>query len=119
MLALLSKLIDADKIGGWARAGVASLLAIVIAKFPGLSGILDPATQTAIGVVVSGIVVGIWSQLVKSDAAKIQMAAEVPSSPAADTAKVQMAADVPSTKSIQTTDPVIAAATSPQVTLAK
>lgn len=102
MLVILSKLIDADKIGGWSRAAVASLLAIAIAKFPGLSGVLDSATQAAIGVAVSGIVVGIWSTSVKSD-----------------TAKVQMAADVPSTKAIQTTDPKIADATTAQVTLAK
>lgn len=103
MLQLLSNLIGADKLGGWVRGGVASLLAILIAKFPGLSGVLDPGTQAAIGVLVSGIVVGIWQQLAKSDAAKVQMAAEVPS-----------------VTKVVTTDPaVVAATTAREVTLAK
>lgn len=61
----LTKLIDAGTLGGWVRAGVASLLGVAIAKFPGLSGVLDPATQTAIGVAASGLIVGIWSHWAK------------------------------------------------------
>ena len=67
----LTQFIDASKVGGWARAGAASLLAIAIGKWPGLSAYLDPATQAAFGVVVSGVAVGVWSQLTKTDAAKI------------------------------------------------
>lgn len=62
---LLATLVGPDKIGGWVRAGVASGLAVLIAKVPGLSGVLDPSTQTAIGVAVAGIAVGIWSHYVK------------------------------------------------------
>lgn len=102
ILPLLSKFIDADKLGGWVRAGVGALIAAVIAKWPGLSSILDPSTQAAIGVAVSGIVVGIWSQLVKSDAAKVQMAAAVPA-----------------VKQITVTDPAIAAVPAPEVVMAK
>jgi hypothetical protein len=102
MLAILSKFIDADKLGGWVRAGVAALLGLVISKWSVLGSVLTPDLQNALGVLVAGIVVGIWSTLVKSD-----------------TAKVQMAAEVPAVKSIQVTDPAIAAATPPAVTLAK
>jgi hypothetical protein len=52
---------------------------------------------------LSGIAVGWWSQLTKSDAAKVQMAAEVPS-----------------VTKIVTTDPVLdKAVTAPEVQLAK
>ena len=63
---LFVKLVDADKLGGWTRAFVASLIALVIAKWPALSTILTPDIQAAVAVAVSGFVVGIWSQLVKS-----------------------------------------------------
>lgn len=62
----LAQLVSADKLGGWSRAAVASLLGVAIAKFPGLSGILDPGTQAAIGVAVSSIVVGLWQHYVKT-----------------------------------------------------
>lgn len=63
---VLASLVDENKLGGWVRAGVASGLSILIAKWQPLGSILDPATQTALGVVVSGIVVGVWSHYVKS-----------------------------------------------------
>lgn len=100
---ILAKFIDADKLGGWVRAGVASLLTIAIAHWAPLGSILTPETQTSLGVVVAGIVVGIWSQLTKSDAAKMQMAAEVPSSPAVDKAKVEMTNALPSVAGVITT----------------
>lgn len=62
---ILSGLVDASKLGGWVRAGVASGLAVAIGKLPVLGQFLDPATQTALGVFVSGVVVGIWSHYVK------------------------------------------------------
>ena len=100
MLGILSKLIDADKLGGWVRAAVAAIIAVVIGKWPGLQGILTPDFQAAIGVFVAGIIVGLWSQLTKSD-----------------TAKVTMAAKVESTTLIKTTDPAIAAVTPAEVVL--
>ena len=66
MLKTLSTFVDAGKLGGWVRAGVATGLGLLCAKYAPLGGILDPATQTAIGVAVSGIAVGIWSHYVKS-----------------------------------------------------
>lgn len=63
---VISALVDAGKLGGWVRAAVAAGLTAAIAKFPGLSAFLDPATQTALGVFVSGVVVGIWSHYVKN-----------------------------------------------------
>jgi hypothetical protein len=98
-----AKLIDADKVGGWVRAGSASLLATIVAKNPVLSAYLDPVTQAALATALSGIAVGIWSQLSKSDAAKVQMAAEIPS-----------------VTKIVTTDPVLnASVPAPEVQLAK
>lgn len=74
----LKQFIDANKLGGWMRAGVASLLGLLIAKWPLLSSFLDPTTQSAIGVAISGIVVGIWSQLTKTDSAKIAAVEALP-----------------------------------------
>jgi len=70
---ILASIINADKLGGWVRAAVASLLGVFIAKWPLLGTILDPATQAALGTVAAAIVVGIWSQLTKSPAAKVAM----------------------------------------------
>ncbi len=77
-LSFLAPFVDANKIGGWVRAGVAALLTVVIGKFPGLGAYFDPATQMALGVFVSGIAVGIWSQLTKTDSAKIAAVAALP-----------------------------------------
>lgn len=96
------KLIDADKLGGWVRSFVASILATVVAKNPVLSAYLDPVTQASIAAAVAGVVVGAWSQLTKSDAAKVQMAAHVSS-----------------VTKIETTDPKLAAVPAPEVQLAK
>lgn len=96
------KLIDADKLGGWVRSFVAAAIASFVAKNPWLAGYLDPVTQASIAAAVSGVLVGIWSQLTKSDAAKVQMAAEVPA-----------------VTKITVTDPVIAAVPAPEVQLQK
>lgn len=77
-VAFVSKFVDANKLGGWVRAGVASALAIAIAKVPVLQALMTPETQTALGVAASGIVVGLWSQLTKSDSAKIAMVEALP-----------------------------------------
>lgn len=81
-LAFLSQFIDANKLGGWVRAGVASwcgyLIAHYAAKYPILTDVLSPEVQAAIGVVFSGAAVGLWSQLTKTDTAKLTMAAEIP-----------------------------------------
>lgn len=62
----ITSLIDAGQLGGWVRAGVASLFGAVSGVLVGpLAGFQDPAVQTAVGVVVSTIVVGIWSSLAK------------------------------------------------------
>lgn len=62
----LTKLVDANQIGGWVRAGTASLFGAVSGWLVGpLVGLSDPATQTAVGIVLSSIVVGIWSSIAK------------------------------------------------------
>ena len=70
-ISFLTQFFDASKVGGYARSGVAALLGIAIAKWPALSSVLDPSTQAFLGLAVSGMVVGIWSQLTKTDAAKV------------------------------------------------
>lgn len=96
----VTQFIDATKVGGWVRAGVAAGLGVAIGKWPGLSGVLDPATQQAIGVAVAAVVVGVWSQLTKSDTAKLKAAAGV------------VAPD--GTKTLIVTSPALAAATPAQ-----
>lgn len=78
-IGFLSQFIDAGKLGGWVRAGVASVLAVAIGKWPLLSAVLDPTTQQAVGVVAAGIVVGIWSHLTKAaPVSAAQVAGKVP-----------------------------------------
>lgn len=81
-LTFLSSFINADKIGGWVRAGVASGLGFLIAhyaaKYPVLTNILSPEVQAAVGVAASGAVVGLWSHLTKTDEAKIAAVAAMP-----------------------------------------
>lgn len=62
----LTTLIDADKLGGWVRAGLGALLATGIAKYPGLTDYLTPEMQAALGVFVSGLAVGLWSHIAKA-----------------------------------------------------
>lgn len=62
------KLIDADKIGGWVRAGVAAVMGAGATSIGGWF-VATPEWKTALGVVVSGIVVGAWSHLAKKYAA--------------------------------------------------
>ena len=92
-LAFLSQFIDANKLGGWVRAGVASwcgyLIAHYAAKYPILTDVLSPEVQAAIGVVFSGAAVGLWSQLTKTDTAVIPMLKISPGS------KLTMAAEIP------------------------
>jgi hypothetical protein len=102
MLEILAKFIDADKLGGWVRGGLAALFTFLLLKFPGLTPFLSDAVRDAVSVLAVTVVVGLWSQLTKTDYAK-----------------VQMAADVPSTKRIESTDPVIANMPAPEVQLAR
>ena len=80
-LSYLTQFIDSGKLGGWTRAAVGALIAAAIAKWPTLSLILDPATQAALGVAASGIVIGLWSHLAKVEAAKNAPAPVRPPSP--------------------------------------
>lgn len=65
----LVTLVDANQIGGWVRAGVASLFGAVGGYLVGpLAGFQDPNAQAAVGVIVSTLVVGIWSSLAKKTA---------------------------------------------------
>ena len=64
----LSSVVNTSVFGGWVRASIGALLAAALAKWPGLSGYLNPDTQTALAVAASGIVVGIWSHVAKATA---------------------------------------------------
>lgn len=78
MLEILSKFIDADKLGGWVRGGLAALFTFLMLKFPGLTPFLSDAVREAVSVLAVTVVIGFWSHLTKSDAAKVAMAADVP-----------------------------------------
>lgn len=66
ILQLLARFINNDAIAGWTRAIVASLIALLIGKWPALAAIVTPEIQAAIAVAVSGFVVGLWSQIAKT-----------------------------------------------------
>lgn len=66
MKQLLASLVDSSKLAGYVRAGVASGLGLLLAHVPGLSEYLSPDTQTALGVFLSGVIVGVWSHYVKN-----------------------------------------------------
>lgn len=70
-LTFLTQFIDANKLGGWVRAGVAAGFVALIAKYPVLGNWVDPAVQTQIAAALAAVVVGIWSQLTKTDTAKL------------------------------------------------
>jgi hypothetical protein len=61
----LTSLIDANKLGGWVRAGVGAAIAAAIAQAPWLKEFVTPEVQTALGIVASGLVVGAWSHFAK------------------------------------------------------
>lgn len=69
MLEFLTKLVDADKIGGWVRAAVAAFAPWVIIKIPFLSTILTTETLNGIAAALSAVIVGIWSTIAKNKAA--------------------------------------------------
>lgn len=62
------KLIDADKMGGWVRAGLATILGAGATSIGGWF-VATPEWKTAVGVIVSGIAVGAWSHIAKNWAA--------------------------------------------------
>lgn len=74
----LSQFIDSGKVGGWARSGTAALLAVMIGRWPLLSTYLDPGAQQALGVIVAGVAVAVWSQLTKTDNAKLAAVEALP-----------------------------------------
>jgi len=83
-LSVLSMFIDSNKLGGWVRAGTAAALGLLISKWPLLSSIFSPEVQQALGVATAGVIVGVWSQLTKTPAAKVAMVdalAQDPESP--------------------------------------
>jgi hypothetical protein len=78
ILSLLTKFVDANKLGGWVRAIVAAGFVALIAEYPVLGNYVAPAVQTQIAAAIAAIVVGYWSQLTKSDEAKIKMVTDLP-----------------------------------------
>ena len=72
-LTFLTQFIDANKLGGWVRAVVAAGFVAAIAKWPILGNVIDPAIQTQAAALLAAIVVGYWSQLTKTDDAKLKI----------------------------------------------
>jgi hypothetical protein len=66
LIAMLVKAIDNNILGGWIRAAVAAILGAASGWFGGaLAPYLTADFQIALGVVVSTIVIGIWSWVAK------------------------------------------------------
>ena len=61
----LKTLVSAEKLGGWTRSLVASSLPGLLTTL-GLTAVAGPEFSTAMGVVVSTVVVGLWQHFVKS-----------------------------------------------------
>ena len=108
LVQLLNKLVGPEKIGGWVRGAIAAALVAVVSKYPPLGTILDTGTQTQIAALVATIVVGIWSQLVKTDSAKLAAVEAMPSVskitvvPVASSAAVAAVAADPSRPKVST-----------------
>jgi hypothetical protein len=69
MLALITKLFDASKVGGAARAGVAMLLGYLAAKFGGaVAQFLTPEIVEGIAGIAAAAAVTVWSSLAKDKA---------------------------------------------------
>lgn len=70
MLEVLKALIDADKLGGWTRAGVAVAAGWAAAHFHGDLAAMFQDTQftEALSVVLGTVVVAVWSQVAKNKA---------------------------------------------------
>lgn len=66
MWSFIVNFIDANQLGGWVRAGVAAGLGAMLGKWPMLASVFGPELQTAAGVLLSGIAVGVWSTIAKS-----------------------------------------------------
>jgi hypothetical protein len=106
-LTFLTQFIDASKLAGWIRAGVGAAFVAAIAKWPILGNYVDPALQTQIAALLATIVVGYWSQLTKTDTAKLSAVAEMsgPQKQAAftgipDSAKIAAVEAIPDVSSI-------------------
>lgn len=66
MLKAFVALVDANQLGGWVRAAVASAFGAGGGYLVGpLAGFSDPSAQVAVGIVVSTLAVGIWSHVAK------------------------------------------------------
>ena len=78
LVQLVGQFVGPDKIGGWVRGAIAAALVAIVSKYPPLGTVLDSGTQTQIAALVATIIVGIWSQLVKTDTAKLKAAAALP-----------------------------------------
>lgn len=77
-LGILSKIIGPDKIGGWVRAGVGAAFVAAVARWPVLGAYLAPDVQTQLAAALAALVVGAWSQLTKTDDAKMKMTEALP-----------------------------------------
>ncbi len=65
-LSFLLKLIDADKIGGWVRAGVAAGFVYLAHRYAPLAAYLTPENEAAVDTIAVTVIVGIWSQIAKN-----------------------------------------------------
>jgi hypothetical protein len=69
ILSVLSKFVDAGKLGGWVRSGVGALFVMAIARWPVLGDIVPADVQVELAAAFATVIVGLWSHLAKSIAA--------------------------------------------------
>lgn len=73
IISIIAKFINADTIGGWVRAAVATIFGMLAAwlgpKIPFLSSILSPDAQAYVAATITAALVGLWSQLSKQTTA--------------------------------------------------
>jgi uncharacterized membrane protein (DUF106 family) len=66
ILKVIAAFVNAEQLGGWVRALVATILGAASGWFGGaLVPFLTPEFQAAVGVVVATVVVGVWSTVAK------------------------------------------------------
>ena len=61
-------LLDTSKLAGWIRAGVSGILALVATKYLGdtiFKDVMSPTVIDGIAVMMSTLVVGLWSTVAK------------------------------------------------------
>ncbi len=73
ILSIIARFINADVIGGYVRAAVATLFGVLAtwlgSRIPFLAALLTPDAQAWVAATITAFLVGLWSQISKSTTA--------------------------------------------------